>query len=208
MQGDVPQHVSAAFHQYQWADTPERVIVCCARDVLRLRKPFPSLDVPLFLHGRWPCVYVEIVGLVVGGSREDKRMHYMLDDGTAVVDIFVSHKRHAHVRSEPHLPPEERGVYSCYVPSAQVQRRAVPESFEVGELARAVGRVCAYREQNAISALSLGKTSARPTPDARFTRRRNGRAAPHDASTTTREGDLCICPTTTGRMRDMRAPPS
>ena len=139
----------AAYELFKWADSPERALVCTVRDVLRLRPAYPGIDfsTSLYLHGRWPCVYVELVGLVVGISPLERACRYTLDDGTGTIEVYCAG------RPPPRAPPAppagtEQGVYSCYVPPAPAPAPAAApareELFRVGELVRCVGRVRAF----------------------------------------------------------------
>lgn len=158
----------AAYELFKWADSPERALVCTVRDVQRLRPAYPGIDfsTSLYLHGRWPCVYVELVGLVVGISPLERACRYTLDDGTGTIEVYCAG------RTPPRAPPAppagtEQGVYSCYVaPAPAPAAAAAPapdELFRVGELVRCVGRVRAFARD---SETLVYATTCAPVADA------------------------------------------
>ncbi|PWN53808.1 hypothetical protein IE53DRAFT_383647 [Violaceomyces palustris] len=137
---------------YDWADRPSNAVKCFARDVKRLQRAPPHISsaIHLYYHFNHPCCYVTVVGLIVGLTEREKKFIYLVDDGTAVVELHYDkfhpikpefslatlrsdRKAKANERLDGHeQPPPTKltGVPDCYIrPSTPPKSKlSVPES--------------------------------------------------------------------------------
>lgn len=66
--------LDSAYAAYRWAQDVRHALTCCIRHIHELEPIYvdPSRALPLFRHGRWPCMYVCLTAMIVGVQvRED-----------------------------------------------------------------------------------------------------------------------------------------
>ena len=78
--------------QLQGAADRAHALVCCVRHALELTPVSASTSegfvLRFYRHGRWPCMFVDVVATVVGVQLRHHYVEYSIDDGSGVIDVM------------------------------------------------------------------------------------------------------------------------
>ncbi|KAL9936331.1 hypothetical protein V8E36_004399 [Tilletia maclaganii] len=126
---DLLTNTSAAGRIYDWADQPRNAAKCFGSHILSMPTlPSPGFPQTVYLLQQRPVVFVDVVGMVVGVTEKEKRCVYLLDDGTAVLQV-IELRPHSHAS----------------------------KLYEVGNIVRVVGRIRPAWEERALHAHSISQ---------------------------------------------------
>ena len=144
---------------FQWAEDPAHALVCCVRHALELTPVSASTSegfvLRFYRHGRWPCMFVDVVATVVGVQLRHHYVEYSIDDGSGVIDVMCR----GHISLSVAEWSHESGIDACYLPPEPTLLHD-EQHFALGDVVHVRGRVYEREDRpRALQAVAISRAA-------------------------------------------------